>query len=221
MGSLDLNTTKMIFQVLLICHGFLAILALPAMEDLPDVEIIPSIDTSISTEELKQPRFIFTQAYTTIYSTIGTSTLSTYPSCYSTQANIATCSSTVLSGRKKRESTLTEDQKPMVDRNGEMVDFRDLIKASRASRHNHEVTHVKQNNFPDIFEASIEDVPQCLQGALKDRQGRLVTVTSTATSFTYATATVTVAATQSLVFSSAAAFCFPSQLVSSASISAC
>ena len=68
-----------IFQILLICHGFLAILALPAMEDLPDVEIIPSIDTSISTEELKQPRFIFTQAYTTIYSTIGTSTLSTYP----------------------------------------------------------------------------------------------------------------------------------------------
>ena len=42
-----------IFQVLLICHGFLAILALPAMEDLPDVEIIPSIDTSISTGELK------------------------------------------------------------------------------------------------------------------------------------------------------------------------
>ena len=49
------------------------------MDDLPDVEIIPSIDTSISTEELKQARFIFTQAYTTIYSTIGTSTLSTYP----------------------------------------------------------------------------------------------------------------------------------------------
>ena len=68
-----------IFQILLISHGFLAILALPAMEDLPDVEIIPSIDTSISTEELKQARFIFTQAYTTIYSTIGTSTLSTYP----------------------------------------------------------------------------------------------------------------------------------------------
>ena len=67
------------FQILLICNGFLAILALPAMEDLPDVEIIPSIDTSISTEELKQARFIFTQAYTTIYSTIGTSTLSTYP----------------------------------------------------------------------------------------------------------------------------------------------
>ena len=77
--SFNLIFVLQIFQVLLICHGFLAILALPAMEDLPDVEIIPSIDTSISTEELKQPRFIFTQAYTTIYSTIGTSTLSTYP----------------------------------------------------------------------------------------------------------------------------------------------
>ena len=59
------------------------------------------------------------------------------------------------------------------------------------------------------------------QGALKGRQKRLVTVTSTITAFTYATATVTVAATQSLVFSSAATNCFPSQLVSSASISAC
>ena len=54
-----------------------------------------------------------------------------FRSCYSTQANIATCSSTVLSGRKKRESTLTENQKPIVDLNGDMVDFRDLIKASR------------------------------------------------------------------------------------------
>ena len=54
-----------------------------------------------------------------------------FRSCYSTQAAIATCKSTVLSGRKKRESTLTENQKPIVDLNGDMVDFRDLIKASR------------------------------------------------------------------------------------------
>ena len=59
------------------------------------------------------------------------------------------------------------------------------------------------------------------QGALKDRQGRLITVTSTVTAFTYATATVTVATTQSLVFSSKALFCFPSNLVSSLSIKAC
>ena len=56
-----------------------------------------------------------------------------FRSCYSTQAGIATCSSTVLTGRKKRESTITDDQKPIVDLNGEMVDFRDLIKASRVT----------------------------------------------------------------------------------------
>merc|ERR1711935_122809 len=189
-------------------------------------EIVPSIEASLSNENAKaEARFFFTQAFFTTYVTIGTSTLSTYPSCYSTDAGITTCSSTVLtSGRKKRDSPLVEESKPMVDINGEMVDFRDHIKASRVSRHNSEHEHTHEQNIPGIFEASIEDVPQCLAGALEARRNKrqLVTVTSTVTSFTYATATVTVAATQSLVFKSAASpVCFPSALISSLSIRAC
>merc|ERR1711981_1130777 len=215
---------KMIFKTLLFCHGFLAILALPAMEEesAPDVEIIPSIETSVSEDAKPEARFFFTQAFATVYQTIGTSTLSTYPSCYSTQADIEVCSSTKLTGRKKRDSPLMEETKPMVDLNGEMIDFRDFIKASRVSRHNTEVSE-PQNNIPGLFEASIEDVPQCLKGAIEARrdQRQLITVTSTVTTFTYATTTATAAETQTFVFSSAAAFCFPSQLVSSLSIPRC
>ena len=48
-------------------------------------------------------------------------------------AGITACSSTVLSGRKKRESTLTEEKLPIAYLNGEMIDLRDLIKVSRVS----------------------------------------------------------------------------------------
>merc|ERR1712154_539733 len=98
------------------------------------------------------------------------------------------------------------------------IDFRELIKASRVSRHNNEVSQTK-NNFPDIFEASIEDVPQCLRAELLGRQERqFVTVTSTKSSYTYATITSTVATTQTLYFSSTSVvanakttiYCFPS-----------
>merc|ERR1712062_184704 len=226
MGSLYLNT-KMILKTLLFFHGIFGIFALPPVEvkSPSDVEIVPSIEASISTEEAKpEARFFFTQAFTTIYQTIGTSTLSTYPSCYSTQADIATCSSTVLTGRKKRESAL-EETRPMVEINGEIVDFREHIQASRVSREADLTPNPEhKKNIPGLFEASIEDVPQCLKGAIEARQRnqrQMITVTSTVTSFTYATTTVVVADTQSLVFSSAAAFCFPSQLVSSLSIRAC
>merc|ERR1712050_823500 len=118
MGSLYLNTKMklLFFQILktfLFCHGILGIFALPPVEvkSPSDVEIIPNIEASISNEDAKpEARFFFTQAFTTSFQTIGTSTLSTYPSCYSTQAGIATCSSTVLSGRKKRESVVEESK---------------------------------------------------------------------------------------------------------------
>jgi len=81
MGSLYLNT-KMILKTLLFCHGILGIFALPPVEvkSPSDVEIIPNIEASISSEDAKpEARFFFTQAFTTSYQTIGTSTLSTYP----------------------------------------------------------------------------------------------------------------------------------------------
>lgn len=151
-----------------------------------------------------------------------------YRSCYATQAGIATCSSTVLTGkRRKREEELMV---PEAIVNGETVDVRDLIKASRVSRDNKkEQSHVL--TVPQIFEASIEDVPQCLvsgrNGEEDHRQPRLITVTTTVTSFTYATMTVTPATTQTFSFLSGAAganaaqTCFPSALMSSAGISGC
>merc|ERR1712050_164008 len=206
MGSLYLNT-KMILETFLFCHGILGIFALPPVEvkSPSDVEIIPSIEASISNEDFKpEARFFFTQAFTTSFQTIGTSTF--------------------LSGRKKRESVV-EESKPMVDINGQIVDFREHIQASRVSREADLTPNPEhQKNIPGLFEASIEDVPQCLKGAIEARQRnqrQLITVTSTVTSFTYATTTVVVADTQSLVFSSAANFCFPSQLVNSLGIRAC
>ena len=68
-------------------------------------------------------------------------------------------------------------------------------------------------DFFFAFQRVFEDEPVA--------EGRLITVTTTVTSTVAATATVQVAATQSLVFSSAAAFCLPSSLLSSLSISAC
>lgn len=196
-----------------------------------DAEIIPSIEASISNENTKaEARFFFTQAFFTTYQTIGTHTLSTWPSCYTTEAGVTTCSSSSVntSGRKKREKPIVEEAKPMVQINGEMVDFGEYIKASRVSRHNNDVSineySEHEKNIPRIFEASIEDVPQCLKGALEARRNerQLVTVTSTITSFTYATATVTVDATQRFEFkSSDNTNCFPSQLVSSLGISRC
>jgi len=187
----------MIFKIFLFCHGFLSILALPAMEDESptDLEIIPSIEASISNENTKaEARFFFTQAFFTTYQTIGTHTLSTWPSCYTTEAGVTTCSSSSVntSGRKKREKPIVEEAKPMVQINGEMVDFGEYIKASRGA----------------------------LEARRNERQ--LVTVTSTITSFTFATATVTVDATQRFEFkSSDNTNCFPSQLVSSLGISRC
>lgn len=113
--------------------------------------------------------------------------------------------------------------------NGQTVDMRDVIKASRVSRNDRAQSPVL--SVPQIFEASIKDVPQCLlQGRNgEERQPRLITVTTTVTSFTFATATVTPATTQTFSFKSGAGgdaaanarTCFPAALMSSASISRC
>merc|ERR1712141_464279 len=108
MGSLYLNT-KMILKTLLFCHGILGIFALPPVEvkSPSDVEIIPSIEASISTEDAKpEARFFFPQAFTTIYQTIGTSTLSTFPSCYSTQSEDSFSPKHLLQSIKQLEPVL-------------------------------------------------------------------------------------------------------------------
>ena len=64
-------------------------------------------------------------------STIGTSTLSTWPSCWSTANAAPDCSSTKLSGRKRRSNSDFIEEKPKVWINNELHDFYDVIQASR------------------------------------------------------------------------------------------
>merc|ERR1719433_819549 len=179
----------------------------------------------------RQLRFIFVQGYATTTVTSGTSTLSTYPTCYSTQAGITTCSTSTITGRKKRSENpenVIRTQSTKVMLNNVEHDFAELIQATRASRHvedEHLNNTTTTNQEPNIFEGTISDFPECVQNRVFEdepvAEGRLITVTTTVTSTVAATATVQVAATQSLVFSSAAAFCLPSSLLSSLSISAC
>ena len=71
---------------------------------------------------------------------------------------------------------------------------------------------------PEIFEASMSDMPQCL----RERGPRLITVTTTITSSVAATVTQTQAAKQTLKFTSAAnGDCFPMGLVASLNIPIC
>ena len=65
-------------------------------------------------------------------------TISNYSTCYTTDANIVSCTptsgQTTLTGRKKRESPIDVsylDLRPIVMLNGEEVDFNDIISPSR------------------------------------------------------------------------------------------
>ena len=92
-----------------------------------------AIESSKETEENAEARFIFVQAFTTVFQTAGTSTLSTFPTCYQTAAGISTCSSTLLtSGRRKRGAIFSQEA-PFAVLNGKEVDVRKLIKATRVS----------------------------------------------------------------------------------------
>ena len=54
-------------------------------------------------------------------------------SCYTTGNAMAACLSTVLSGKRKREADFVDETPRLVLENGETVDFRDYIKASRVN----------------------------------------------------------------------------------------
>ena len=64
-------------------------------------------------------------------------------SCYSTLNAAPACSSTILSGKRKREAEFLDETPRLLMDNGETADFRDFIKASRVkiikkySFHNH------------------------------------------------------------------------------------
>jgi len=195
-----------------------------------DIAIVPNHDEKEmmspviedSKEELPaEGRLFFVQAYATQFVTTATSTLSTFTSCFSTLNAAPACSSTILSGKRKREAEFLDETPRLLMDNGETTDFRDFIKASRVARTSTVSKLVTRK--PSIFEASISDVPQCLrERAMEDRGPRLITVTTTVTSSVAATITQTQAAKQTLKFTSAAAGdCFPMSLIASLNIPAC
>ena len=93
----------------------------------------PVIEDSKAEELPAQGRLFFVQAYATSYVTTATSTLSTYTSCYSTLNAAPVCSSSVLSGKRKRQAEFLNETPRMLMDNGETTDFRDYIKASRVN----------------------------------------------------------------------------------------
>merc|ERR1712107_140487 len=225
MGSFSRSSMK----VLLILLPFLAIISANPVEEedfliLPnenEQELMPEVEDSKVSDLPAEGRLFFVQAFATQFITTATSTLSTYTSCYSTLNAAPACSSSVLSGRKKRSAMIAEEIPRIVLENGETADFRDYIKASRVARTSSVSKMVTR--APQIFEASISDVPQCLkERALEDRGPSLITVTTTITSSTAATVTQTQAAKQTLKFTSVnAGDCFPMSIIASLNIPAC
>ena len=83
-------------------------------------------------ENRRQMRLFFTQAFATSTVIQGTSTLSTWKSCWSTPGAINDCSSTSLvSGKRRRRESEQIEDKPYVLVDGKQYDFAELIKASR------------------------------------------------------------------------------------------
>ena len=71
------------------------------------------------------------------------------------------CLSTVLSGKKKREAKLVEEMPRMVLENGQTMDFREYIKASRVGRTS--TVSKLVSKAPQIFEANMSDLPACMR----------------------------------------------------------
>merc|ERR1719414_557078 len=179
-------------------------------------EIIPMIEDSKTEDLPAEGRLFFVQAYATQFVTTATSTLSTYTSCYTTANAAPACLSSVLSGKRKREAGFLDETPRLLLDDGTTVDFRDYIKASRVAKSS-TVTQLVSRK-PEIFEASMSDMPQCL----RERGPRLITVTTTITSSVAATVTSTQADRQTLKFTSAAVTdCFPMGLMASLNIPIC
>jgi len=125
------------------------------------VNSYPNIGISQRSEEELSPvlRFLITTKTSTVYTTVSTKTsiLSTWRTCFTTEAAIATCTPTpgqvtVGTGRRKREFShvLTEPPtQPMATLNGNNIDFNDIISPSRASRQ-HDVESTEQENGDNL-----------------------------------------------------------------------
>lgn len=165
-------------------------------------------------ESDRDPRQFFFSTTTSITITAGTvtSTLTTTRSCFSNLANAApTCVPTLLSGRKKREFEIVDDIPLLVDSNGQIVDLREKIVASRVSR-------------DAIEEESTTSVDSNLNEIQNGRSGRFVTFIKTTTILTTATTTVTTTAlgVHTLAFTSIGiSQCFPLVLMASLGIAQC
>jgi len=122
------------------------------------VNSFPMIGISQRSEEDLSPvlRFLITTITSTVYTTVSTQTsiLSTWSTCFSTEADIKACTPTsgqvtVGTGRRKRESphVVTKPQaQPIATLDGKDIDFNDIISPSRASRQNYVESTEKGNS---------------------------------------------------------------------------
>jgi len=126
----------------------------------PTLQPSKDIDSEISkrSEEPVSPvlRFFITTKTTTVTTTVATVTSlsSSWSTCYSSEANIVSCTPTVGqvtvgTGRKRRESldeSSYPSNRPIATLNGNYIDFNDLISPSRVSRQNDVDATVNSND---------------------------------------------------------------------------
>jgi len=169
-------------------------------------------------------RFLITTVTSTVSTTVSTATvmLSTWSTCYTTDANIPSCVPTVgqvttSTGKKKREASHLVETHPkntlVVTLDGNPIDFNEIIAPSRASRQNNlseEADDHKENVKdgrarigppPRYEEVGISGLPilgKCSGGEddvdvrQEYQQPRFITIHSTSTSSVTATSTQTV-----------------------------
>lgn len=135
-----------------------------------------NIGGSQRSEEQLSPimRFLITTKTSTVFTTVATktSTASSWRSCYTTDANIVSCTPTsgqvTISGRRKRESSNVVTNplnKPIATLNGKDIDFNDIISPSRASRQNEVDATLTENSNIQIKDGSSD---------VKDGRARIV-----------------------------------------------
>ncbi|TRY80720.1 hypothetical protein TCAL_12369 [Tigriopus californicus] len=189
------------------------------------------------------------QAFITLTQTVTssltiTSTLTTFSSCFTTLvANIPVCSSSNLSGKRKRRNIqVIEEAVPHLLIQNKPQDFQPFIRASRASNFNasegQELTNQGTANdailmdeplIPEVHEEPLEALEwiQSSKGPLSNGFSSrklcwfgcfVTTVTTTSTVVVQSTATI-LGATQTLAFTTPG--CFPSSALNSLQVPSC
>ncbi|XP_040566948.1 uncharacterized protein [Lepeophtheirus salmonis] len=158
-----------------------------------------------------------------------TSSLTVFLSCFTTNGNIPACSSTILSGRRRRRDVpIVEHPITRVQRSdGVFADLLDNIQASKTIKTESNMTTKFNNDNGSMQEVDIIGIPSC--NTVENReisrfQRALITIINTLTTSVQATTTQTVigGVTQTLRFSSEnAGDCLPTGLLQTMSIAIC